>query len=204
MTVVVVLNIRHRRTKMAMMMMLTLRSSSRHQDQDITGCLCLCLACLRLCLWILVLSFKRKIIDYGCAACGLGLGQGQGHSQGKGGILQVASCKLHGDGTMAHDTAMPMAMAMAYAIWNMAHMARARRVSGQDGSYLMAQVSDQQRDQPGKCLYCARAFWLYLQSHYIMRNVSLMGVLYAYTRHLGLGSARSARQVRGHFASLET
>ena len=45
-------------------------------------------------------------------------------------------------------------------------------------------VVDQQRDQPGKCLYCARAFWLYLQSHYRMRNVSLVCVLYAYTRRL--------------------
>ena len=43
---------------------------------------------------------------------------------------------------------------------------------------------DQQRDQPGKCLSCARAFWLYLQSRYRMRNVSLVGVFYAYTRHL--------------------
>ena len=47
-------------------------------------------------------------------------------------------------------------------------------------------VVDQQRDQPGRCLYCGRAFWLYLQSHYRMRNVnvSLVGVLYAYTRRV--------------------
>ena len=44
-------------------------------------------------------------------------------------------------------------------------------------------AEDQQRVQPGKCLYCARAFWLYLQSHYRMRNVSLVGVLYAYNGH---------------------
>ena len=39
---------------------------------------------------------------------------------------------------------------------------------------LLQQPKDQQRDQPGKCLYCARAFWLYLQSHCRLRNGSLV------------------------------
>ena len=36
----------------------------------------------------------------------------------------------------------------------------------------------------GLTLYYVGTFWLYLQSHHRMRNVSLVGVLYAYTRRL--------------------
>ena len=67
---------------------------------------------------------------------------------------------------------------------------RTRKVEG--GRWKVAGASnnedligkDQQRDQPGKCLYYARAFWLYFQSHYRMRNVTLVCVLYAYSRRL--------------------
>jgi hypothetical protein len=44
--------------------------------------------------------------------------------------------------------------------------------------------SDQPRDQPGRCLYCTHACWMYLQSHFRLRNRSLVYVLCAYTRHL--------------------
>ena len=44
--------------------------------------------------------------------------------------------------------------------------------------------SDQPRDQPGKYLYYAGTFWLYLQSHCRLRNVTLVCVLCAYNGHL--------------------
>ena len=44
--------------------------------------------------------------------------------------------------------------------------------------------SDHPGDHPGRYLYYARTFWLYLQSHYRLRNVTLVGVLCAYNGHL--------------------
>ena len=43
---------------------------------------------------------------------------------------------------------------------------------------------DHPRDQPGKYLYYAGTFWLYLQSHYRLRNVTLVSVVCAYNGHL--------------------
>jgi hypothetical protein len=44
--------------------------------------------------------------------------------------------------------------------------------------------TDQQRDHPGKCLYYARAFWLYLQNQCRLRKVALVCVLYVHNNHL--------------------
>ena len=44
----------------------------------------------------------------------------------------------------------------------------------------IAMRMDHPRDQPGKYLYYAGTFWLYLQSHYRLRNVTLVSVLCAY------------------------
>ena len=43
---------------------------------------------------------------------------------------------------------------------------------------------DHPQDQAGKYLYYAGTFWLYLQSHYRLRNVTLVSVLCAYNGHL--------------------
>jgi dolichol kinase len=43
---------------------------------------------------------------------------------------------------------------------------------------------DHPRDQPGKYLYYAGAFWLYLHSHCRLRNVTLVSVLCAYNGDL--------------------
>jgi hypothetical protein len=53
-------------------------------------------------------------------------------------------------------------------------------------------AEDQPRDQPGKCLYCARAFWLYLQSHCRLRKI---------TREIIQASTSTTR---GHFGCIFT
>jgi hypothetical protein len=63
---------------------------------------------------------------------------------------------------------------------------------------------DQPRDQPGKCLYYARAFWSYLRSHCRLRKGSLLCVLCAYNAYLtpnnGLGVTSVAKKKPGHDA----
>ena len=44
--------------------------------------------------------------------------------------------------------------------------------------------SDHPRDQPGKYLYYAGTFWLYLHSHCRLRNMTLVCVLCAYNGDL--------------------
>ena len=44
--------------------------------------------------------------------------------------------------------------------------------------------NDHPRDHPGKYLYYAGTFWLYLQSHFRLRNVALVCVLCAYNGDL--------------------
>jgi hypothetical protein len=43
---------------------------------------------------------------------------------------------------------------------------------------------DHPRDHPGKYLYYAGTFWLYLHSHCRLRNMTLVRVLYAYNGDL--------------------
>jgi hypothetical protein len=49
---------------------------------------------------------------------------------------------------------------------------------------LMQALADHPRDHPGKYLYYAGTFWLYLQSHCRLHNVALVCVLCAYNGHL--------------------
>ena len=49
---------------------------------------------------------------------------------------------------------------------------------------LIADWFDHPRDQPGKYLYYAGTFWLYLHSHCRLRNVTLVCVLCAYNGDL--------------------
>jgi hypothetical protein len=46
------------------------------------------------------------------------------------------------------------------------------------------QTQAQSADHPGRYLYYVRTFWLYLQSHFRLRNVTLVCVLCAYNGHL--------------------
>ena len=45
---------------------------------------------------------------------------------------------------------------------------------------------DHPRDHPGRYLYYVGTFWLYLQSHCRLRNVTLVCVLCAYNGHLAM------------------